>query len=262
MDDFGKLVSLLGGWSVILLACIAWVSKLVTERVLSRWRRDEQSQIALLKEQLADNRLVLQAAVGSHTSGHDAFQQKRLEAVGRVWPAVLHLRNELSIPVFFFGTLAPEEYDRASSDSESIRATISILDEGLINRVVLDTSKIEEDRPYLGETLWLRFFVYRAFLGRLAVLIIEGKRNGHIPDWRQDNGVRQLLSAVGPPELSLEVLESGFSMTAINRAVNLLESSILEEASLIASGQRSAIESYENARQMREALSNEKAWGV
>jgi hypothetical protein len=258
MESISKLVLLVGGWSAVLIAVSAFVSKLVTERVLSKWRRDEQREMEMLRSELTDSRAVLDAAIRGFASGEGLSHQKRIEGVDALWAAVLELRHGLSGPVFFYGILLPSEYDDVLQKDGAIAASISGLSDSTMHQTLSSVSPVERQRPFVGETLWLRFFIYRAFLGRLAHLIVDGKRKGHIPDWRDDSGVGQLLGHVLQKKALEQLLQSKKDPTAINRALNSLESLILEEMSLITSGQRSSLASFENARQLRDALSSEK----
>jgi hypothetical protein len=258
----GELVAVVGGWSVVVIGVSAWLSRLVAERVLSAWRRDEQLALETLRNELASSRAVLEAAIRSHATGQDLSHQKRLASVERLWIAVLQLRERLTGPVFFFGILLPSEYDSAVAKDGPLAAAIANLSDDTIVAAARATSAIESDRPHLGETLWLQFFIYRAFLCRLAYLVVEGKRRGHIEDWRDDSGVRQLLGHVLSEQHLRSLIDSKTDPQAVNRAVNLLESLMLKEISLISSGQRSAFESFENAKQLREALASVKASGV
>ena len=44
--DITSLIGLFGGGTVLAVAVAAWLSHLMTERVLSKWRREEPSQRA------------------------------------------------------------------------------------------------------------------------------------------------------------------------------------------------------------------------
>lgn len=103
-----------------------------------------------------------------------------------------------------------------------------------------------------------RFFIYRAVLGRVTHLVIEGKRTRHIPDWLKDHGIRQPLAAV-LSGADLKALLECTPPVAMYRMQNALEAAILEEISRITSGKRSALESFENARELRAALAGESA---
>ena len=87
--NIGEWLVIVGGWSAVLIGAWAWLSRLLTERMLSQWRRDEQRAVETLRNDFAANRVLLEAALRSHESGLDQFQQKRLAAVERLWIAVL-----------------------------------------------------------------------------------------------------------------------------------------------------------------------------
>ena len=97
-----------------------------------------------------------------------------------------------------------------------------------------------------------------AFLGRLTDLIIEGNRQGHIEDWRNDDSVRQILGHELSKETLRGIVEMNNDPPAISRAVNLLEVIILKEMSLVSSGQRSSLESFENVKQLLGVLASEQ----
>jgi hypothetical protein len=175
--------------------------------------------------------------------------------VEQLWIATLELRNQLSAPVFFFGLLLPAEYDKAF-DNERVGAFIASLNEKELLQAINPTAVLEQHRPYVGEMLWLRFFVYRAFLGRLTHLILDGKRRKHIQDWRADQGVHQILGHVISDNVRKRILVQEPAVTAVNVAVNTLEELILEEISLIMSGRRSSDESFQNAQKLRDALAS------
>jgi hypothetical protein len=253
------LVAIFGGWSVVLLGISAWLSKLLSERVLSAWRRDEQREIETLRSGLADSRVVLEAAIRSHSAGQDLFQQRRLEAVDKLWATARQLREDLRGPVFFFSVLLPSEYDSQLAKGGAIAASIEDVTEESILSAMQAANDVEIERPHLGETLWLKFFIYRAFLGRLAFLVLDGKQKGHIEDWREDSGVRQILSHLLTDETLASLLAAKNDPTAINRAVNALEGTVLEDISRITSGRQSSFESFENSERLREAVASLEA---
>jgi hypothetical protein len=253
---FRDVLVLLGGWTAVIAAVFAATNKIVTERILSKWRRDEQSLLEEIRHTLSNDRLLLEGAIRGSQQGQDASHQKRLAAIEHLWSTILKLRSEFGGVLFFFGILLPEEYDLVfKKGHERIAATIGNVNEDFLTAIMQAVGDIELDRPYLGEVLWLQFFIYRAFFGRLGYLVSKGKEQQHIENWRNDAGIRQLLSDVLPAS-SIEMLFGRKSdITALNRAFGQLESMILEEISLILSGRRSAFESFENAKELQRAVS-------
>ncbi|MFQ6028403.1 MAG: hypothetical protein ACE5Q6_12995, partial [Dehalococcoidia bacterium] len=188
-------------------------------------------------------------------SGQNLFQQQRLAAVGRLWTSVLELREHFSRPVIYFTILEPSEYDSVFEKGGPLSKSISDFDNESTALLPKQTAHVEKDRPDLGETLWYQFYSYRAFIGRIGYLIREGIRQGHFTDWRDDPGVHQLLCYVLSEQQYMPLLNSKKDPSALYKALGLLESLILREISLITSGRQSSFESFENAEELRDALS-------
>ena len=111
--------------------------------------------------------------------------------------------------------------------------------------------------------MWLRFFVYRAFMGRLAHVFSRGKGAGHVEDWKSDSGIKQILSFVLPEQdVEATIGSPPQDVGALQRAVNQLESLLLEEISQLATGVRSSEESFQRAKELREVVDKLGPFGV
>jgi hypothetical protein len=161
--------------------------------------------------------------------------EKRVSAAERLWSAVLKLKEDLSMPVLFFTILLPSEYDSALMDGK-MHDVVSSITDARVSAALIRTSDIERDRPYLGETLWSQFFSYRAFLGRLAVLITIGRKRGHVEDWRTDSGIRQILTAAFGQENLGGILGNANDPHAIGRILDHSQSMMLKGIDRISSG--------------------------
>jgi Adenylate and Guanylate cyclase catalytic domain len=162
--------------------------------------------------------------------------QKRLAAGEALWSVVLDLRETLSAAVNFYAILQPQEYDSVFEETDKTQYLVSSITDQAIVDAMRRTSRVENDRPYLSDVLWSLFFIYRAFLGRLAALIEMGKRKRHIEDWRMDRGVRQILGNVFQEQELKHLLGSDRDPNAIYRIVDRLQCLILEQVRLVASG--------------------------
>ena len=251
MVQLKELIAILGGWTVVTVAAIAWTTKLVSERILSRWRREEDSALESLRHSFSSERVLLESTIRGSQQGRDASHEKRLAAIERLWQAVLQLREASDGIRLFYGVLAPEEYDPVYRKGGSFAAGIGNVNDDYITGFMKKVDDVESLRPYLGEVLWLRFFIYRAFVGRLGFIITRGKEKGRIEDWRTDDGVRQILAGILPSG-TFDSLTKNFG--AIYPLFAQLEAIILEEISLIVSGRRSASESFESAKDLYEAV--------
>jgi hypothetical protein len=251
---FKDLIAILGGWTVISVAAIAWATKLVNERIFSKWRKNEQSALEALRHTLSSERVLLESAIRGSQQGQDLSHEKRLAAIERMWSAVIKLRTTADGMRYFFGILLPSEYDLIfSGKQDSLAASIANINDEFVTDAMKAIDDVELDRPYLGEILWLRFFIYRAFVGRLGYLISRGKENRHIADWRDDKGIRQILAGALPQSTINSLLDKQ-RFSSIYTVFSQLEATILEEVSLVLSGRRSASDSFENAKELHQAV--------
>ena len=172
-----------------------------------------------------------------------------MQAVEKLWQRILDVRKACRSATFFYSILHPSEYNEVFT-RPNMKAMISNLDDTLINRIISNTEDLEAHRPYLGEKLWLLFYIYRAFLGRISLMLVDGQREGEIKDWRKDHGVHSLLKYVlSSEQLTAVTVESPIAM---HKAVTLLEAMLLEEVSLIISGDRASKETFEHAKRLGE----------
>ncbi len=245
-----QILIILGGWTFILCALFGWAGKLILERLTSAWRRSEQSAVETVKHALSSDRVLLESAIRGAQQGLDSIQDRRMAAIEKLWNGVLRLRADFSPVLFFYEILLPSEYDAQYIAGQTLAASINDVNDQTMVDAMQSVVAVEQERPYLGETLWLKFFIYRAFLGRIAQLTIQGKRSRHFIDWTSDDGVRQIVSQVLSAGTVQAILDAPTASLRIRRLSDELERSMLEEISLILSGKRSAVESFENARDL------------
>jgi hypothetical protein len=186
---------LLGGWTVIITGIISFISYLATQRIINSWDMKNQRELETLRNNQAETQLMLKDTISTITSSQSLLQERRIEAVDKLWKAILAMKQHYSSVTFFFTIILPHEYKDALKNSEIFEGLRKI-DDAYIANYPSEVEELEKIRPYLGETLWLYFFIYRAILGRLAILVKWLKDGKDIGDWRQDNGIQQHLKAV------------------------------------------------------------------
>jgi hypothetical protein len=165
----------------------------------------------------------------------DLLVEKRLAAGEGLWSAVLDLKEIFSAPVLFFTVLLPSEYDSVFDEHGRTQDLFASITDDLFVESTRRTSQVEKGRPYLREKLWAQYFAYRAFLGRLAVLITMGKRRHHIDDWREDSGVHQILASTFSQQELESLVKGATNPNAIHFVLGKLEALMLDELRRIAS---------------------------
>jgi hypothetical protein len=237
---------------VALLGLAAFFNKLATERLLSKWRREEGAALESVKDQLSNERLLFETALKGYQLTQDTSQQKRLSAADRLWKALLQIRSDFSPVIFFFEILLPAEYQESLEENAGIAEAVEPVTMQWINQNLAIAAELEADRPYLGESLWTKFAIYRSVMGRLGVLIEFGKQGKQMQDWRKDKAIRDLISVV-LTQKSIESIDRA-GVFALRQTIEMLESLVLEEIGLIISGKRSVAESFVDAKGLKEAM--------
>jgi len=238
----------------LVLGGLGLVRSLITDRVISQWRRDENTQVELLKSELASRQSMLESAVHNHTAGQELLQKERFEATRRLWRGAMEIRSGLGFPVLFFSLLVPEEYDAAVLGDGGGSDLAGLITTEYVNDAMKPLEAVELDRPLLGEKLWLRFFIYRAFLGRLGAIVLLGRKQGHLEDWRLDTGIRQLLPFALPRETVDRLLDTTQPLGNPNDVASSIEAVMLQDIDEIISGRVSATESLDNTLRINENI--------
>ncbi len=246
---------LLGGWTVIITGIISFISYLATQRIISSWDLKNQRELETLRHYQAETQLLLKDTISTISSSQSLLQERRVEAVDKAWKATLAMKQHYSQVTFFFTITLPDEYKDAFNHAAIFEKLREIDDEYIAN-YPSEVDELEKFRPYLGETLWLYFFVYRAILGKLAFLVKWLKEGKDVGDWRHDSGIQKHLQAVLEKDEFSNILN--LSPMDIYFTLNIIDGKILKEISYILSGRRSSLESFENSKELRKMLANEK----
>lgn len=249
--SLGELIGILGGWGVVVGGIATWLGRLSAKRLVLKWKGDQKKEIESLKEDLSRDRLLLQTALSNFSSGRAASQERRLDALQRTWEAVVDLKDRWGQAIFFYRILQPDEYNQVHDDPK-VREMVNDLDDSTTSNALNATSDIEKLRPLIGEKIYILFFIYRAFIGRLADFVVQGKKGKEVPDWRSDDATQHLLATVLTEEEISEALNS--QVKALDNVINRLEEKIIQEINLTLSGKRSSTESIKHARKLKKSL--------
>jgi hypothetical protein len=184
----------------------------------------------------------------SHLAGHD----RRLGAVETLWKELRRLRDSAPLAVSFTDWFRAPEYEEVLKQPRN-RCLVDQLSEDSIAQWAR-SNDAEIVRPFVGEYLYALFFAYRAFIGRIAVLLMTGLRFGEFKEWADDDGIKQLLTSLMTPDERHE-----FERLKLGRftwILALVEQKMLTHMERVISGTDSADISLAEARRIREAASH------
>ena len=256
----GKCVAGLGGLGGI-AAVVVWIARWLATRWAQRlhlaWQHEYDTQLEELRAEMSAREAALGAALSSGAAAHLAAQGRRMEALQELWQSVVDLRERCATALLPYMLFLPEEYATALHDSRFIRMI-----EGLKEQDVLDigtdvAASVERLRPFLGQRLWMFFWIYRAFAGRLAWKLVKGREHGRILAWDENlQGKRDHLPALLSLALSDDEISrvSDAPLRAPGLAMDFLEQKMLEEADHLISGRLASRVTAEEWQRLRELL--------
>jgi hypothetical protein len=172
--------------------------------------------------------------VGSRQASHD----RRLAAIETLWSAILRLKETTPAVVGHADILLETEYGELLTNERFAAAFSELPDEQQVLQQNESVKEVESVRLYVGERLFLYFFVYRAITFRIPYLFDRGRKAGRVLPWYRDSGIRQLLSnALSQEEM---VAFGQLKVGQLNWVQAVIETKILERADRVISGQESA----------------------
>ena len=242
-----EIIALLGGWSVISVAIIKWITDLITNKINVSWDKKVKEDLMFLKDELSQNRLLIENSISNYSSTQQITHNKKLDAVEVLWENVLYIRDTCGSAITFYKLLEPAEY-KSLYEGDKIKQWFGDISRKDISIMLTKTDNVEKYRLYFGEPLWMLFFVYRAFIGRITVLLIEGIEKSDIIDWTKDKSTISLLENI----LSNEEMENlnNILPIAMHNLLAILENKIIHEINKVVSGQKASEETFENAKKI------------
>lgn len=115
--------------------------------------------------------------------------QERMDATKELWMAVVELRELLGGVETLFDTLALDEYGDVPRDPK-LRAFVTLAtDFELATRANEIGHRVRVLRPLLADQLYLHYWLYGAFIGRVQLKVLRQLRAGVFKSWTElDNG--------------------------------------------------------------------------
>lgn len=229
--DNWALVKLFGGLGVVLSAIIVYVSKIINQRIVHKWQVKSNKELAELKGAINKNNSIITTFTQQYGQNFQKLLDKRIEATELFWDGILKMKSSipsvihLSYQILLDEELTVESLNKTKSDfGQEIR---EISQEKFVLELTRISDKIIRYRPFISEQLWILMYAYQGFIGRSVYLLIDGYQNNDIKNWKQDSGIKQIVSTV----LSKKELEYiiNIRVHAYDSMLQLLENKILSE---------------------------------
>ncbi|GAA4772648.1 hypothetical protein GCM10023219_19800 [Stakelama sediminis] len=213
---------------------------------------ERRSDIKLekVKGQIEGSYATLKTSMEMLTASNTGLHPHIIESVSAMWNLIVQMKHDFSGMVTFDSLFLANEAAEAFQDEANHQNLIAFVekhrdefDNLTANGAVLEPN-LDRHRLFCGDKLWLIFFVIRAVYMRSSLLIARSFQQHDLDDWRKDDGIRQLLSAVLPTAFIDDVQTR--QIGGLSVAISQLEAEFLHEATRVMSGSKAMADSLTN----------------
>jgi isoleucyl-tRNA synthetase len=193
-----------GIWALLTTIMSVILATLISKYLDSRWKHTYDQDMEQFKARLEQDRLVFNTALSSLNSAAAAVNPKIVASVETIWQAILKVRDA-SFPIGFYADiLTKEEWCELPNNPRQRERVAAIANAGDARQHLLEElANAEHSRPFVGELIWSMFFVYRALLLRVAVIVERDFAKGHLSYWYDDPGIQQFIKLLLTEETAM-----------------------------------------------------------
>lgn len=247
------LGSAIGALAVLVVASFGiyllriWIGERVRQSVIHGFNLDMEQFKDDLGRLSAQLNSVQTAANAALVEGQRASAEWRMKSVYVLWSEVVRIRNEAPVAIGFQDILLRNELNQPKALQE-----LGELVRENMTESILQGMEVEQVRPFVGEPLYLQFFIYRAVTGRVAYLLEKGVKARKLEPWYEDDGIHQLLDYVLTKSEVRELKRQDISQ--LHWVQNAIEAKILDGMQRLIAGEVSSQESVEQAQKILEQV--------
>ena len=175
--SIGGPILLLFIWTLVVRTFPEVLGEALVKRIQFGYDVELEETKAELQESLA----TLKSSVDFLSSMKSELRKKEIESAEILWKAVIAVKDEFRDIVYLHSILHPKEVNSLlrKDDSGSLESVQDYRNRKfMIDKLErISILPVEETRLFVGDRLWYRFFVLRAFHGRLGVLMRQSFEN-------------------------------------------------------------------------------------
>lgn len=247
--DSWTLIKIVGGLTVLISSVISFVAYFIKDYFINKWKSDYQKDIEVLKAESNKNNLILNNLTNSISNIYLSSNTKRVDSLEQVWTKMMEIKeNQPYLTFMAYTILTKKEFlDLPNTTNKSTRISINeFKPEEYFEKHYKMLSEMTKIRPFIGENLWIIYYVYQAFLGRLNYLLQDGIENGKLKYWHDDtNFIPQMLGMViKSDELSKLLVDNP---TSFHNVLNFLEYKAINDITEQITGKKMTEESVKHA---------------
>lgn len=247
MPDIALLIAIIVAQAIFGFVFMKLLPGAITTFVDKEIERRSDMKLEKVKGEIQGSYSTLKSSVDLLTGSTSGLHPHIINTVSAMWGLIVTMKHNFSGMVTFDTLFLANEASEAFKDQNKHANLIAFVekhrnefDNLAANGAVLEPN-LDKHRLFCGDRLWLIFFIIRAVYLRASLLIARSFQKGDYDDWRKDDGIRQLLSAVLPKAFVEEVRARQAS--GLQAAIDQLEAQFLHEATRVMSGSKAMSDS-------------------
>lgn len=239
------ILTSVGGVSVIIVGLSALLSKVWAERIylknssshnkdLEKIKKDYAIELEHLKSEISQHRDLMSISQNALLSGYNSSRERTLIAIENLWKKILEIREVVSEFIYFYWALQPSAYSKAVSEETSPNL-IHVKPEEFDAKVLQVSKGVDELRPFVGESLYRLYYIYRAFAFRQALKILRRKDENVVYEWdknfdgKEDTALYQILKEIFTEEELQSIIRNSLPFAPVPGILDAIELKIVAE---------------------------------
>jgi len=177
------------------------------------------------------------------STNYHKSQEKRIKSIEALWLNLLEFKkiipSEGSFVYNILGEKEIEDYWTRETNNEFYiagqKSLLSINEADHWKTYYLYAELIDKERPFIGEKIWHFYELYLMFHGRIAVLLLHGRKDRKYKHWHHDDYLKQILETFLSKEEVLHIYN--FKINSLKITSAFLEQKLLQEINKSLSGE-------------------------
>jgi len=250
MSDLALFAAFVIAQGILGFLFLRLLPSMITKFVDSEIERRSDIKLEKVKGQIDGSYSTLKTSMEMLTASNTGLHPHIIESVSALWSMIVAMKHDFSGMVTFDNLFLANEATEAFQDEADHQNLIAFVEkhrnefDNLADNGAVLEPNLDMHRLFCGDKLWLIFFIIRAVYMRSSLLIARSFQKNDFDDWRKDDGIRQLLSAVLPTAFIDDVRAR--QIGGLSMALAQLEAEFLHEATRVMSGSKAMADSLTN----------------
>lgn len=250
MSDIALLIAIVVAQAIFGFIFLKLVPTAIMKFAEKEIERRSDIELEKVKGEIQGSYATLKSSVEMLTASNTGLHPHIIDTVSALWGLIVEMKHSFGGLVAFDSVFLASEAAEAFKDATKHKRRLEFVEkhryefENLAANGAVLAPNLDRHRLFCGDRLWLVFFITRAVYLRASLLIARSYQTKDFKDWREDDGIRQLLGAALTKEFIDEVRARAIG--GLTAAIAQLEAEFLHEATRVMSGSKAMADSLTN----------------